>query len=116
RIERIDRGRTGVAERQDVRRATLARRLERLLVFPLRSGDRGAAVQTPVLANRRLLRQRRAEPRPQDQDDDVEGAWRIDRVLEMPGRQHRLVLPPIGLDGEEPAVFLSKLVDDEIGA
>ena len=63
-----------------------------------------------------FLRQPRAEPRPQDQHDDVERARRLDGVLEMAGGQHRLVLPPVALDGEEPAVILSELVDDELGA
>ena len=35
------------------------------------------------------------------------------RILEMCRREHRLVLPPICLDGEEAAVILRQFVDDK---
>ena len=46
-------------------------------------------------------------------DDERELRRRLDSVLEMPGRQHRLIFPPIRLDREEPSELLLKLVDDE---
>ena len=42
-------------------------------------------------------------------------ARRIDRVLEMTGGEHRLMLPPVGFDREKAAVILRQPVDDEIG-
>ena len=115
-VARIDRRGTDIAERQQVGRFLLPRDLQRLLVFPFGTGYRRTAVNAAVFALRGLLRQRRAEPRPQDQNDDVEGARRLDRILEMCGREHRLVLPSIGFDGEEAAVILRQLVNDECGA
>jgi hypothetical protein len=58
----------------------------------------------------------RAEPRPKNEDNDVERARRIDGVLKMPGGEHRLVLPTIGFDRGKSAVFLRQTINDEIGA
>ena len=115
-VLRVDRRLAGVAEHHQIGKPPLLRRAQSVLVLPLGSGDRRAAVGAAVLAQRRRLRQRRAEPRPQDEDDHVEGARRFDRILEMSRRQHRLVLPEIRLDREEAAVVLRQLVDDETGA
>lgn len=116
RITRIDRGGAGVAEREQVGRAMRSRTAQRVLILPLGACHRGAAVDAAILAQGRLLGQRRAEPRPQDEDDDIALARRRERVLEMPGRDQRLVLPADHLEAHVPAEFLGKLVDDEPGA
>ena len=115
-IDRIDRRRAHIPKRQDVRGAARLCRPQCLLELPLGPGHRHAAVEAAVLAQLGLLGQGRAEPRPQDQNDGVERARRVDRVLERSGREHRLVLPAKNLQEKVPAIFLRKLVDHQVGS
>src|SRR5688572_2234134 len=87
--------------------------LQGFLVLPLRSRYRRAPVDAAVFTHYRALRQRRSQPRPDNQHDDVECARGLNRVLEMPRGNHRLVLPEIGLDREEARVVLRQAFDRE---
>jgi hypothetical protein len=110
----VDGRRREIAKGENVGRPPLARRFQRVLVFPFGSGDGSTSVHPAIFAQGRALRQRRAEPRPDDQDDDVASARRVDRILEMTRGEHRLVFPAIGLEREEPVVIGAELVDDEL--
>ena len=91
---------------EEVRRALVAIGGECVFVFPLRAGHRRPAIEAAIFALARIDRQRRAEARPEDQHHDIGLAGRLDHVLEMPGREHRLVFPEIGRDVEEARKFL----------
>jgi hypothetical protein len=83
------------------------------LVLPLGAGHGRAPVDSAVLTHLGAFRQRRTQPRPHDQHDDVKCAGRLDRVLEMPRGDHGLVFPEIGLDPEEARVVLRQAFDGE---
>ena len=101
---------------EKVRRALRAVGGERVLVFPFGAGDRRASVDAAIFAFARIDRQRRAEPRPEDQHHDVALARRLDDVLEMPRGEHRLVFPEIGGDVEEAGEFLLQALHHQGGA
>jgi hypothetical protein len=116
RVERIDGRMADVAIGQNVWGAARACGLERVFVLPFGPGDRHPAVDSPIGADCRLLRQRRAEARPQNQEHDIRSARQLDSILEMPGRQHGLILPAVAVEEEEPTILLRELVDDQGGA
>ena len=100
-------GRLFAAENGDFRRAARLSRGQGLLTFPFDSCDRGAAIDAPVFAHGGALRQGRSQARPDDEDDDIEGAGRLDGILEMAGGQHGLMLRDVRLDGlHRPRIIL----------
>ncbi len=101
---------------KQVRQSVLLARSQRVLELPLGAGDRSAPVDAAILSHLGALGQRRSQPRPQDQHDDVAFARRHDRVLEVSARQHRLGLPEDRRDVEEPRVVLGHFLDHERGA
>ena len=96
--------------------AALLARGQRALEFPFRAGHRRAPVDAAILACRRALGQRRAQPRPQDQHQDVGIGRRVDDVLEMARAQHRLVFPEHRRDVEERRELTLQPADHQGGA
>jgi hypothetical protein len=80
-----------------------------LLVLPLRAGHWDAAVDAAVA----VLGQPRPEARPQDQDDEVGGRGALNDILEVPGGEHRLVLPEHGREVEEAGELALEPRDDQ---
>ena len=89
--------------------------LDRLLELPLGACHRDAAVKSLIFPQLGARRQRRSQPRPQDQNDDVGGRGGIDDVLEMSRAEHRLVFPKHGRDVEEPGEFALQTADHQGG-
>ena len=113
-IARIDWCRAHIAEGENVGGAAIARGLECFLVFPFGPGHRGTAVDATVFARRGLIGERSAEPRPQDQHDDVERAGRLDGILGVRfagGYSHDDGF----IDNVEPSYILKKplLIEDQ---
>jgi hypothetical protein len=79
------------------------------LELPLGAGDWNPSVDAAIF----FRGQRRAEPRPQNQDENIRFTRRQDGVLEMPGRQHRFGFPEVRLDVEETRVVLGELFNDQ---
>ena len=98
---------------EEIRRSDLPGSFQGFLVLPLGAGHGRAPVDAAVFTHLRAFRQRRTQPRPDDQHDDVECAGRLDRVLEMPRGDHCLVFPEIGLDPEEARIVLRQAFDGE---
>jgi hypothetical protein len=115
-VERLNGRGADVAKGKDVGCAAFANPLQRFLEFPFGPGHRHPVVQAAVFANSGFLRERGPQPRPEDKNDNVKLAGRIDRVLERARCQHRLVLPAVTIKSVETAVVLRQLVNDKVGA
>ena len=79
----------GLAVHQDLGRVALAIRFERVLELPLGAAD----LSVRERPGESVAGQRRAEARPQNDDDDVGVVRRSDQVLEVMRSEERLALP-----------------------
>jgi hypothetical protein len=110
-VLRIHRGRLLAPINEKIRGTALLGSLQGILELPLDAGYGRARVHAAVLADCGTLRQRCSEARPNNQDDHFEGARWLDRVLEMPRSDHRLELPEVWLDVEEPRIVLRQALN-----
>ena len=107
---------------QDIRRRRLAarlffaRRAQRILELPLRSGNRSSAVEALIVPHGGTRRKRRAQSRPQDQHDDIGRRRLDDDVLKGSGREHRFVFPQLRGNLEETRKIALETAEYERGA
>ena len=109
--------RSGVTEfsiGEEIGRAPVTIGLQGLLEFPFRAGDRAASVQSAIFARGRAFGQGSAEPGIDDQHHNVRGTRKLDGILKVTRREHRLVFPEICLDPKKSRIVACKLLHDEM--